>query len=70
MKPEELNDREIYFQETAQSYYQKAYALQQANRKAAAQEALLEARYWAFKCPAESILKLENDITNLENKLY
>ena len=70
MRPKELNDREVYFHETAQSFYQKACALQRVNRKAAAQEALLEARYWAFKCPAESILKLQNNTTNLENKLY
>tara|TARA_R110001592_G_scaffold23349_1_gene91655 strand:- start:804 stop:1016 length:213 start_codon:yes stop_codon:yes gene_type:complete len=60
----------VYFAETATSYYETALSLSAEHRKAAAQEALLQARYWAFKCPAESILKLENDITNLERKLY
>ena len=70
MRDDIQSDLDIYYQETAIGYYEQAVKFKSQNRRAAAQEALQQARFWAFKCPAESILKLENNITNLELGLY
>lgn len=66
----EIREFEIYFFEMAESYYQMAAKYAAEHRRAAAQEALNTARYWAAKCPAFSTQQLENNITNLEEKLY
>ena len=65
-----MTDYEIYFAEVAEAELAKAETLAKQGRKAGAQLALREARYWAIKCPAESILSLGDRITILENKLY
>ena len=70
MTDELLSDLHTYYRETSIGYYERAITLKHQNRRAAAQEALQQARYWAFKCPAESISQLENNITNLEQGLY
>ena len=67
-----MDDRDVYFYETAKNYYDKALNLSLQYRKAAAQEALRDAKSWLFKCPGGHIntTHLTNCITNLENKLY
>lgn len=65
-----MTDYELYFSQVAEAELSKAEALARQGRKAGAQLALREARYWAIKCPAESTLSLADRITILENKLY
>lgn len=65
-----MTDYESYFAEVAETELAKAEALAKQGRRAGAQHALREAKYWAIKCPAESILNLGDRITILENKLY
>jgi hypothetical protein len=65
-----MNDHQFYFAETAEAKVIRAEALVKEGRRAKAQEVLTEARYWAMKCSAESILGLGDRITILEKQLY
>ncbi len=65
-----MNEHNFYFAETAEAKVTRAEALAKEGRRALAQEVLTEARYWAMKCPAESILGLGDRITILEKQLY
>ena len=70
MKYEEHEGPEVYYFETATTCYEKALSLSLVNRRAAAQAALIEAKYWLFKCPSVSLFDLTNKITNLEKQIY
>ena len=70
MRYEELDGPDVYYFETAYSCYEKALNLSLANRRAAAQAALIEAKYWLFKCPSTSLFDLTNKIINLEKQIY
>lgn len=65
-----MTEFELYFAETAEAELKKAEALAKQGRRAGAQHALREAKYWAIKCPAEGVLGLGDRITILENQLY
>ena len=65
-----MTDLEVYFVETTRNQVELAEKFYLQNRKAAAQEALREARYWAFKCVPESLFDISDRITKLENQLY
>ena len=65
-----MTDFELYFAETAEAEYEKALEFKAQGRRAKAQVAIREAKYWAIKCPAESILDLGDRIIKLENQLY
>ena len=64
---EELSE---YYRLATESELQMAEAYLTQKRKAAAQEALLEARFWFMKCRGEDLQPLQNRITNLEKTLY
>ena len=66
----EMSDRDIYFSETAQSYYDKAVKLKLQGRRAAAQEHARTASYWVSKCPAESVRGLQSRISDLMIDIY
>jgi len=51
----EMSEQQQYFHETAWSFLQECLAFHQQGRIARAQHALQEARYFAYKVPAEFI---------------
>ena len=59
-----------YYRTTAEAEVEMAEAYQSQGRKAKAQEALQQARYWFMKCRFKDLSPLQNRITNLENTLY
>ena len=62
-------DLEDYFFFTAETELAKARIFAGQGRKARAQEALREAKYWAIKCNAENTKALQDSIIALDYEL-
>lgn len=61
---------ESYFFYTAEAELAKARILAANGRKARAQEALREAKYWAIKCNAKDTKALQDAIISLDYELH
>lgn len=59
-----------YYRTSTEAEVEMAEAYQSQGRKAKAQEALQQARFWFMKCKFEDLSPLQNRITKLENTLY
>lgn len=59
-----------YYRTSAEAEVEMAEAYQSQGRKAKAQEAFQQARYWLMKCDLDDLHPLQNRITKLENTLY
>jgi hypothetical protein len=59
-----------YYRTATEAEVEMAEAYQSQGRKARAQEALQEARFWFMKCNCDDLRPLQNRITNLEKTLY
>ena len=64
------NDLYDYYRTSTEAEVEMAEAYQSQGRRARAQEALQQARYWFMKCRMNDLSSLQNRITNLENTLY
>ena len=64
---DELDD---YFYHTAEAELAKARIWADQGRKARAQEALREAKYWVIKCNPENTKKLTDSIIALDYELH
>ena len=62
-------DLEDYFFFTAETELAKARIFAGQGRKARAQEALREAKYWAIKCNAKNTKALQDSIIALDYEL-
>ena len=58
-----------YFFHTAETELARARMFADQGRKARAQEALREAKYWAIKCDAENTKALQDSIIALDYEL-
>lgn len=66
-----LTDEQQFFHETAKDYVALAKRMNEAGRRAKAQEFLQEARYYLAKVPAEyTERELMNNLENLHTKLF
>ena len=59
-----------YYRTSAEAEVEMAEAYQSQGRKAKAQEAFQQARYWFMKCDFDDLHPLQNRITNLAKTLY
>ena len=59
-----------YYRTSTEVEVEMAEAYQSQGRKAKAQEALRQARFWFMKCKMGDLSPLQNRITKLENTLY
>lgn len=59
-----------YYRTSAEAEVEMAEAYQSQGRKAKAQEAFQQARYWFMKCNCDDLHPLQNRITNLAKTLY
>ena len=64
------DELEAYFFHTAEAELVKARIWAEQGRKARAQEAIREAKYWAIKCNAEDTKKLQDSIIALDYELH
>lgn len=60
---------QAYFLETAEAELANARRYAGQKRRAKAQEALREAKYWAIKCQPVDTKRLQDDITLLDYEL-
>jgi len=59
-----------YYRTATEAELDMAEAYLAQGRKAKAQEAFQQSRYWFMKCRMDDLSPLQNRITNLENTLY
>ena len=59
-----------YYRTSTEAELDMAEAYLAQGRKARAQEAFQQSRYWFMKCKMGDLSLLQNRITNLENTLY
>ena len=64
------DELDAYFFHTAEAELAKARIFAEQGRKAKAQEAIREAKYWAIKCKAEDTKKLQDSIIALDHELH
>ena len=65
-----IDDLHDYYRISTEAEVEMAEAYQSQGRKAKAQEALRQARFWFMKCKMDDLSPLQNRITKLENTLY
>ena len=65
-----IDDLYDYYRTSTEAEVEMAEAYQAQGRKARAQEALRQARFWFMKCKMDDLSPLQNRITKLENTLY
>ena len=72
MSIDRMREQHFYFAETAMSELQLAEKYWKERRVARAQEHLMQARYWAFKVPAEEFTGTDfsQNLSELERKIF
>ena len=65
-----IDDLYDYYRISTEAEVEMAEAYLSQGRKAKAQEAFQQARYWFMKCRFEDLSPLQKRITKLENTLY
>ena len=72
MRIDRMKEQHVYFAETAMVQLQLAEKYWKERRVAKAQEHLTEARYWAFKVPAEEFTGTDftQNLSELERKIF
>jgi len=72
MSIDRMKEQHIYFAETAKVQLELAEKYWKERRVARAQEHLMEARYWAFKVPAEEFTGTDfsQNLSELERKIF
>jgi len=65
-----IDDLYDYYRTSTEAEVEMAEAYFSQGRRAKAQEALQQARFWFMKCKMDDLSPLQNRITKLENTLY